>query len=104
MIYATAISFNEKDTRNLKTIVRIKLEADESETWKISDKRIDGWFKKEIIHSWLESSDDKGFKIKVKLSPYSELESVENNGIKYVRAVGDNSQNNNLLNLDFYTE
>ena len=46
----------------------------------------------------------KVFKIKVKLMPYSELEPVENNGVKYVRAVADSTEKNNLLKLQNYSE
>lgn len=104
MIYATAISFKEDDVQNLESIVQIKLEADENETWKISDEKINGWYKKEVIHLWLKSKREEGFKIKVKLAPYSELEPVENNDVKYVRAVADNTDRNNLLKLQTYYE
>lgn len=104
MIYATGISFKKDDIQNLESIVRIKLEADENETWKISGEKINGWYKKEDIHSWLTSKRETGFKIKVKLEPYSELEPVENNEVKYVRAVADNTDRNNLLKLKTYYE
>lgn len=104
MIYATGISFNENDVHDLKSIVQIKLESTEDETWTFDDKKIQGWYKKEAIHIWLKSKGEQGFKIKVKLSPYSELEAVESNGVKYVRAVADDTEKNNLLKLKAYTE
>lgn len=104
MIYATGISFKKDAVKTLESIVRIKLEADENETWKLRDKKIDGWYSKEDIYRWLTSSREKGFKIKVKLMPYSELEPVENNGVKYVRAVADSTEKNNLLKLQNYSE
>ena len=39
MIYATGISFKKDAVKTLESIVRIKLEADENETWKLSDKK-----------------------------------------------------------------
>lgn len=104
MIYATGISFKKDDVQNLESIVQIKLEADENDTWKVSGEKLNGWFKKEVIHSWLKSKREEGFKIKVKLEPYSELEPLENNGVKYVRAVADNTDRNNLLKLKTYYE
>lgn len=104
MIYATGISFEKEEIKDLKSIVRIKLESDKSENWKIDNKLINGWYKKETIHRWLVNNRGKGFQINVKLEPYSELEPVENNGIKYVRAVADSKDKNNLLNLKTYVE
>lgn len=104
MIYATGISFKKDDVQNLESIVQIKLESDEDESWKISEKKINGWYKKEDIHRWLTSSMEKGFKIKVKLMPYSELIPVKNNEVKYVRAAADNTDRNNLLKLKTYYE
>lgn len=104
MIYATGISFKKNDDHNLKSIVQIKLEADENDTWKISDKPINGWFKKEIIHNWLKDNANKGFKIQVKLEPYSELVPVEDDDAKYVRAAADSTDKNNLLKLETYYE
>ena len=50
MIYATGISFNENDVHDLKSIVQIKLESTEDETWTVDDEKIQGWYKKEAIH------------------------------------------------------
>lgn len=104
MIYATAISFNKNDDKKLETIVRIKLESDKNETWKIKDKPINGWFKKEIIHGWLKNKADEGFKIVVNIDPNPELEAVENKSVKYVRSSRNNSVKDNLLNLPSYSE
>lgn len=51
MIYAEKISFRRNDEQNLQTIVRIKLLSDSSEKWKINDKPINGWYKKEDINA-----------------------------------------------------
>lgn len=104
MIYATGISFKKNDVHNLKSIVQIKLETDGKDTWTIDDKKINGWFKKEIIHDWLKAHREGGFKIKVKLYPYSELVPVEDEGLKYVRAAADSTDKNNLLKLETYYE
>jgi len=102
MIYAKAISFNENDEKTLTSIVQIKLETDGSDSWTIDDKPIDGWFLKENIHQWLKSNDR--FKIKVNESPYPYLESVEDNGTKYVRSERNRYRQDNLLELPKYVE
>ncbi|MDZ5784612.1 DUF3892 domain-containing protein [Marinococcus luteus] len=104
MIYATGISFKKEDVEDLKSIVRIQLESDENESWKINDEPINGWYSKETIHRWLKNYGDKGFEIKVKIKPYPELEPVEDNGVRYVRSVRDDSRKNNLLSLKAYYE
>ncbi|WP_436867506.1 hypothetical protein [Mammaliicoccus sciuri] len=105
MIYATGISFyKNEENKNLKSIVRIQLESTSDESWKLDEKVIKGWYEKERIHNWLKSNKEKGFEIKIKISPYSLLEPVENNSVKYVRAIADETPLNNLLKLTHYTE
>ncbi|GEP80800.1 hypothetical protein SCA05_25930 [Staphylococcus carnosus] len=105
MIYATGISFYKNEgNKNLKSIVRIQLESTSDESWRLDEKVIKGWYEKEKIHDWLKSNKEKDFEIKIKISPYSQLEPVENNGVKYVRAVADETLVNNLLELKNYYE
>ncbi|MCT6680668.1 DUF3892 domain-containing protein [Staphylococcus aureus] len=108
MIYATGISFKENSVKDLKSIVRIKLESDSAGDWKIKKESgnevIGGWYEKEKIHSWLVDNGKNGFVIKVKIEPYSKLEPVESNGVKYVRAAPDKTKENNLLKLKHYRD
>ncbi|MFL2079786.1 hypothetical protein [Marinilactibacillus psychrotolerans] len=102
MIYATAISFEENDMKNLKKIVRVRLKTDGKDSWTIDDKPFDGWYEKEWIHGWLKKLDN--FEIKVDIYPYPLLEPVEDNGTKYVRSKSNNHLTDNLLELPKYTE
>jgi len=104
MIYATGISFKKNAKVDLQSIVRIQLESDSAGDWKLGEESINGWYKKEDIHRWLDNKGKDGFVIKVKIEPYSNLEPVENNGVKYVRATPDGTKENNLLKLKKYTE
>lgn len=104
MIYAEKISFRRNDEQNLQTIVRIKLLSDSSETWKINDKPINGWYKKEDINAWLHNHGDTGFEIKVNIKPYPNLVPVERNSVKYVRSTRDYTNKDNLLNLEAFYE
>lgn len=99
MIYAEKISFNKNTEQNLETIVRIKLMSEGTDNWTIGDEPISGWYKKETINQWLHNNSEKGFEIKVNISPNPKLIPVERNSVKFVRSNRDHTDKDNLLNL-----